>query len=226
MEKHLQPLIKLVLLAIAMLFSACGDEYALSEKYYYLSESSKEWLLNDDQTRNTFTMIDDNGISHNYAPYTQKRDYDIGTSGLVFLPMPTRKSYRERYYISTSSNFNHRFSMYLNASAIADWGDDMHFSFQDISLQFNINKAEINYISTQQVSYYNPSDIENIRKYAKAEFVDNIEINGVIYKDVLKFEITDMKNKRSKYDIIAFYYAKGYGLIKYVYNSGLNVVRK
>ena len=117
--------IEIILALILLSFSSCGDDFALSEKYYYIENENKEWLIADSLVGEPFDMVDANGITFNFTGYTVKNDFSIGTSGLIFLPMPTKKSYRENYYLTNNSNYGLSFSMYLYASYGDEFGDEI-----------------------------------------------------------------------------------------------------
>ena len=227
MAKVIRSAINIALIALSMSLSSCGDEFALSEKYYYIKDSSKEWLVADSLVGKPFDMIDKNGISTNYSGFSQNKEFSTGTSGLIFLPMPTKKSYRENYYLATNSNYNHSFSMYLYASYGSGLGDELHFNFQDLYFHYNIESNKLTYLWSYQGAFdFNEESLQVKNPYASVEIKNNFIIRDRQYSEVLCFQIKDELNMRNNNDILAIYYAKGWGLVKYTYKNGLVVERK
>jgi len=225
MEKAIQFTTKLFLSLIMITFVSCGDDFALTKKYYYVNEKSKEWLIND-SLATMFEMVDNNAITYVFKGDKTKQSLNEGASGFLFVT--TKKSFQENYYYSSISNYGTSFSMYLYASYLDDSEDVLHLYVDNITVHINLKTAKIDYFGCRQnnVKWTQTDENDKNSVFVRAEFVDSINVRDYSYKGVLHCCIKDNVNALDPNDMTEIYYAKGVGLIKYTLKSNIIVERK
>lgn len=225
MEKAIRFTIKLFLSVQLLTIQSCGDKFALTEKYYFIKEKNKEWLVTDSLAK-PYEMIDSNGITYSFIETKTQQGYSEGASGFLFVT--TQKSYRENYHLSSTSNYGTSFSMYLYASFWNGSDDVIHLYLDNISFHCDLTTAGIYYFGCKQnnIKWTQTDENDKNSVFIKAEFLDSINLRSHVYNGILHCKIKDNINVLEDIDIIEIYYAKGIGLIKYIYKSGIVVERK
>lgn len=225
MKKAIRFTIKLFLAVQLLTIESCGDEFALTEKYYFVKEKNKEWLVTDSLAK-PYEMIDSYGITYSFSETNTQQCYSEGASGFLFVT--TKKSYVEYYQLSSTSNYGTSFSMNLYASLWNGSDDVIHLYFDNITLHCDLTTAEIYYFGCKQNNAKWTQTDENDKNsvFVKAEFLDSINLRSHVYNGILHCKIKDNINVLDDTDIIEIYYAKRIGLIKYIYKSGIVVERK
>ncbi len=225
MEKTIRFSIKLLLPVIFIMLVSCGDDFALSKKYYYVTEKNKAWLVNDSLTK-PYEMVDNNGITYNFSGASARQEFSEGTSGFLFVT--TQKSFRESYYLSSSSNYGTSFSMYLYAPYWDGSDDVIHLTMDNITIHCDLTSYTIDYFGCSQnnVKWTDTDENNQNSVFVKAEFLDSINVRNRVYNGLLHCKLKDNINVLADKDITEIYYAKGVGLIKYVLKSGIVVERK
>lgn len=225
MEKAIRFIIKLFLSVQLLTLVSCGENSALTEKYYYVKEENKAWLVNDSLAK-LYEMIDNNGITYNFSGACARQEFSEGSAGFLFVT--TQKSFRERYYLSSSSNYGTSFSMYLYATTWDGYDDEVHLTIDNVNIDCGLASKKIYSFNCRQSNVKWTQSDENDKNsvFVKAEIFDSINVRNHIYKGVLYCRLKDNINVLDDKDITEVYYAKGVGLIKYVLKSGIVVERK
>lgn len=225
MKKFVRFSIKLFLSVQLLMMVSCGDDFALTEKYYYVAEKNKEWLVKDSLTE-PYEMVDNNGNAYNFTEVSVQKDFSEGTSGILFLT--TKKSFRENYYLSSATKCGASFSMYLYASYGDGCDDVMYLSMDNVTIHFDLTSYVIDYFGCRLNNVKWTQTDENSRNsvFVKAEFLDSINVRNHVYKGVLWCRLRDNINVLDDTDIKDVFYAQGIGLIKYILKSDIVVERK
>ena len=225
MEKAIRFTIKLFLTVQLLTMVSCGDDSALTEKYYYVKQKNKEWLVNDSLAK-PYEMIDSNGITYSFSETYTQHGYSEGASGFLFVT--TRKSFRENYHLSSTSNYGTSFSMYLYASYWDGSDDVIHLYIDNITIHCDLTTTGIDYFGCRQnnVKWTQTDENDKNSVFVKAEFLESINVKDCVYKGVLHCKLKDNINVLDDKDITEIYYAKGVGLIKYILKSSIVVERK
>ncbi len=171
-------------------------------------------------------MQDENGISYGFSLIDSS--YYFGKSWSSFFGITTNISYKEYHYQNFISNYGQSFHLSLTAG-FPPYGDDLYFGMGDISVSYDL--AE-NTISRLDVFSFHKSQIRTDEGYeqdeeilSKVDMLHNFEIGDTSYSIVLHFKLEDFTEELYKHSLKEIFIAKNYGLVKYVLNSGLEVVR-
>ena len=87
MAKTMRYILRLLWLVPLLGLVACGDDFALSTKYYYVKPENKAWLVNDSLVGVPYAMVDNNGITYNFTGVRTSHDFSEGMS-TRFSPLP------------------------------------------------------------------------------------------------------------------------------------------
>ena len=196
MAKTMRYILRLLWLVPLLGLVACGDDFALSTKYYYVKPENKAWLVNDSLIGVPYAMVDNNGITYNFTGISTSHDFSEGMSGFFFIP--TRKSYRENYHSTSVSNYGTSFSMYLYASYTNKNDDDIHLYLTGISIHCELASREVTYFGCDEnnVKWTKVKDVIGKVWFGKtvSEFCKNVVLTEFIRGDIPKQHQLDMKN--------------------------------
>lgn len=221
MAKTMRYILRLLWLVPLLGLVACGDDFALSTKYYYVKPESKAWLVNDSLVDVPYAMVDNNGITYNFTGMNSSHGFSEGLSGFLFVP--TRKSYRENYYSSSVSNYGTSFSMYLYASHTYDHDDEIHFYLTRIYIDCTLESQEVTYFGCDEnnVEWTQTDENTTTKVFVNVDKLDSLTVRNHTYTDVLHFYLKDPIGVIKPNQCTDLYYAKGIGLIKYTLKSGI-----
>ena len=221
MEKTMRYILKLLWLVPLIAFVACGDDFALSTKYYYVRPENKAWLVTDSIVGVPYSMVDNNGITYNFTGLCTSHGFSEGTSGFLFIP--TQKSYRENYYSTSISNYGTSFSMYLYASYSHYDTDDMHIYLTGISMHCSLASHEVTYFGCDDnnVEWTQTDESTTNKVFVNVDKLNSLTVQNQTYNEVLHFYLKDPIGVIKLNQFTDLYYAKGVGLIKYTLKSGI-----
>lgn len=221
MAKTIQYIRRLLWLAPLLGLVACGDDFALSTKYYYVKPENKAWLVNDSLIGVPYAMVDNNGITYNFTGVRTSHDFSEALSGFLFIP--TQKSYRENYYSTSVSNYGTSFSMYLYASYTNTNDDDMHMYLTGISMHCSLTSREVTYFGCDEnnVEWTQSDENTTTKVFVKVDKLNSLTVQNQTYNEVLHFYLKDPIGVIKPNQCTDLYYAKGIGLIKYTLKSGI-----
>lgn len=210
---------------LLLLLAGCGENHGLKEETFLFDEENKGWIVNDPGSFR-FMMQDDNGIS--YAFSLKDSSYYFGKSWGSFLGITTHISYREYHYQNFFSNYGLSFHLSLTAG-FPPYGDVLYIDLGDIAFAYDFNFETISRIN---VYNSNKSLIMTDEGYevdeeilSSVEILNNLEVGGRVYTGVLHFKLEDFTGELYRHSVREIFIARERGLLKYVLNSGLEVIR-
>jgi hypothetical protein len=210
---------------LIILLLSCGENSALREKTYYFEEDNKLWVPDND-LHYQFIMQDTNGISESYM--LDDDLYYFGKSWGGFLGITTDMSHTEYHYQSYSSTYGNRFSISLTA-AWPPYGDELFISLNNVQFAYDL---KLNYLSRVYSDYGNVSHLMTSEGYEETEqilstveLLNDVNLDGMEYKDVLHFVFKDFKERHSELTVKDIYVAKNSGLVKFVLNNDISYHR-
>lgn len=221
MAKIMRYILRLLWLVPLLGLVACGDDFALSTKYYYVKPENKAWLVTDSLLGIPYAMVDNNGITYNFTGVRTSHDFSEALSGFLFIP--TQKSYRENYYSTSVSNYGTSFSMYLYASYTNNNDDDMHMYLTGISMHCSLASREVTYFGCDEnnVEWTQTDENTTTKVFVKVDKLNSLTVQNQTYNEVLHFYLKDPIGVIKRNQCTDLYYAKGIGLIKYTLKSGI-----
>ena len=215
-----------VLFVTFAFFSSCGEDHALNEETFYFQEEHKAWFT-DFEYGDHFVMKDENGISQSFRLSYEDYYFDKSWGGI--LGFTTHMSHTEYRYQEFVSNFGNSFHVSMRA-AWPPFGDLLSMEVNDIYFTYDFSFNVLSHIDTpygyKWLTMMEDEYDANATIYSKAQFLNNYELNGVVYENVLRFELKDFTESWHETTITEFYVAQRIGLIKFKYNNGLEVYRQ
>lgn len=212
-----------VLVGFILLFYACTEENPLKTYYYYFSQSNRKWIeLNSES--NNFIMKDSNGINNNFIFLYTDNMFNKGSTS--YLGVVTEVTYREYIYKEFTSNYNSSLSISLAANR-NPFGDEFEFQLNNLSFSYNFKFNKVIYVKLDDNKKRdNMTDInfesgEAGKIYSTVKIFDSLIVNMKTYYNVIHFSLNDFKDEWENFTITDIYYAKEYGLIKYIYHNGI-----
>ena len=221
MAKTMRYILRLLWLVPLLGLVACGDDFALSTKYYYVKPENKAWLVTDSLLGIPYAMVDNNGITYNFTGVRTSHDFSEALSGFLFIP--TQKSYRENYYSTSVSNDGTAFSMYLYASYTNNNDDDMHMYLTGISMNCSLASREVTYFGCDEnnVEWTQTDENTTTKVFVKVDKLNSLTVQNQTYNEVLHCYLKDPIGVIKPNQCTDLYYAKGIGLIKYKLKSNI-----
>lgn len=216
-------LIKVSLLfVLTVSFSACNLP---KEKFYHIENANKSWLYTG-AVGSSISLTDTNGISESFTLNWGTHEFSEGYSGYLFIT--TRISKRESFHQNFSSTYGHRLSLTLSAN-YPPFGDELYVSLNDIGFAYDLKYNEITRLDTpfgyKSKTMTDTGYAGNVIIGSDVEILNQYELIGFIYAEAMKFTLADFQENWTGFTVREIYIAKKYGLVKYVYNNGIEVVR-
>ncbi len=189
-----------ILLLISLIWSCNKDECFDIDHLDFYSEEISKWYVND--SIESFTIIDNNGVSQTLQitgrdlQITDKSTYD-----------DCGNSYGSSYYsVSYKTSVSPiSFGVFISGS-----------SFENgFTLRLNYNRRIEPIVGKETV--YNFVSRQSLDNVSEIEYLDNFSVNEYEFSDVL--EITFI-NTSFENEVKTVYFAKGYGIIKFVTQNG------
>lgn len=212
-----------ILIALMASFAACNLP---KEKVYKIEDENIGWLYDGDVGSAT-TMADNNGISESFLMYSSEQEFSEGASGYFFIT--TEVSKRESFHQAFSSTYGHRFSLSLSAN-YAPFGDELYVNLDGIAFAYDLKYNEISRLDTPFGYKSKTMTDDGYSGYiiieSTVEILDHVELNDFTYNQVLKFTMADFPESWTSYTIREIYIAEKHGLVKYVLNNGIEVLRR
>jgi hypothetical protein len=216
------------LILIAALFSlmACGENHALKEETFRFDKANEGWIV-EDSTMYRFIMQDDNGISYGFS--LRDSSYYFGKSWSSILGVTTNISYKEYHYQNFYSSYGKSFHLSLTAG-FPPYGDDIYVGLDDINFCYDFEYDTISRLDVfskhKSMSMTDQGyEQQDGKIFSTVTFLNDVIIGDVTYDSVLHFELKDFTEELYHHSVREIFIAKGVGLVKYVLNSGLVVVR-
>jgi len=223
MKNSITLLINYSLLIMLLIFFGCCN--LPKEKTYVVESENKGWLF-DGTVGSGFVMTGSNGISEGFTMYRDQHEFTEGGSGYFFIT--TEISKRESFHQAFSSTFGHNLSITLSAS-FPPFGNDLYINLYEIGFAYDLKYNEVSRLDTP---FGHKSKTMTDQGYAgyiiigsTAEILNQVEINAYTYNHVLKFVLQDFSESWTDYTVREMYFAKNYGLVKFVFNNGIEVTR-
>lgn len=211
-----------ILIALMASFAACNLP---KEKVYKIEDGNIGWLYDGD-VGSDVTMADNNGISESFLLYSSNHEYSEGASGYFFIT--TEVSKRESFYQAFSSTYSHRFSLSLSAN-YPPFGDELYVNLDGIAFAYDLKYNEISRLDTPFGYKSKTMTDEGYSGYiiiqSTVEILNHLELNGFTYDQVLRFTMNDFPENWTNFTIREIFIAREHGLVKYVLNNGIEVLR-
>ena len=212
---------------IILLFglSACGENHALKEETFRFDKANEGWIVVD-STNYQFILKDSNGIGYGFS----LRDslYYFGKSWSSVLGITTHISYTEYHYQNFASSYGATYHFSLTAG-FPPYGDHIYVGLNDINFAYDFEYNTISRIDVfnlhKSMSMTDQGYEQNEEIFSTVSLLNNITIGDLTYDTVLHFELKDFTEELYSYSVKEIFIAKGVGLVKYVLNSGLELVR-
>ena len=215
----------ITILVFAAVLSACGENHGLKEETFLFDEENKGWIVTDSASFR-FIMKDSNGIGYGFSLVDSS--YYFGKSWSSFLGITTHISFREYHYQNFSSNYGLSFHLSLTAG-FPPYGDALYVDLGDIAFSYDFGYETISRIN---VFNFNKSQIMTDEGYevdeeihSTVQILNNLELGGTVYSGVLHFKLEDFTEELYRHSVREIFIARDKGLVKYVLNSGLEIVR-
>jgi hypothetical protein len=212
---------------LALLLALCAISCSPKEEIINIQSENKAWLENIEET-NHFIMTDSYGISESFVKSNVSCYYLEGSSHIAFFQ--TSATSREYCGANCSSTYGKYFSIYISAS-YKPLGDVMSIGFANFNFRYDLKFKQIVDIDFDRYNYrlskttldtgYSHLPIIN----SSMEFLASYQIGSNTYTDVLHFIFNDFAEHWNSLTVTEFYIAKGYGLIKYKLNNGVECER-
>lgn len=206
-----------------LILSSCSD-FAFKKEKYYVEKENLQWLSKD----SSFTMIDSSGIRQNFVTYGTVYNNETPYSATMFLGICINKSTGEEYFQSFTSNYQLQYT--CSIEAFYDHGDELNISIGDLTVSYLLRFNKINYLSYNNNSICSTQNddgtFDDSSFKSKMEFLDTMTIGDKLYSNVLHFKLNDFRSEWTDFTIREFYAAANYGLIEYIYENGVKVVRE
>ncbi|MBE0662643.1 MAG: hypothetical protein IH597_09260 [Bacteroidales bacterium] len=211
-----------ILVALMASLAACNLP---KEKVYKIEDGNKGWLYDGD-VGSGIIMADNNGISESFLLYSSDHEFSEGASGYFFVT--TEVSKRESFHQAFSSTYSHRFSLSLSAN-YPPFGDELYVNLDGITFAYDLKYNEISRLDTPFGYKSKTMTDEGYSGYiiieSTVEMLNHLELNGFTYDEVLKFTINDFPENWTNFTIREIFIAREHGLVKYVMNNGIEVLR-
>ncbi len=217
---------KLITIAgLLLVLTACGENHGLKEETFLFAEGNADWIITD-STRYQFIMQDANEISYGFS--LKDSSYYFGKSWSSILGITTHISYKEYHYQNFISNYGQSFHLSLTAG-FPPYGDDLYIDLGDIAFSYDFvyeTISRVNVFDHHKSSIMTDKGYEQDEEiFSKVEILNNLTIGDTAYGTVLHFKLEDFTEELYKHSVKEIFIAKNFGLVKYVLNSGLEVVR-
>ena len=213
---------KLFTLTILLLLFSCGKDDLPRNT---IQVGDIQWLFQGD-INDSYVMQDSNGISNSFTLISIDGFNDAsGASQLTNIDLSQITNYSHKY-TSTSSILRMGIS-----AGYQPVGNKLYGEFDDLNFRVDLATHQLTYISlgTQYRSltetdegYVNYGGM----MYSNASFFTNYTIEGTVYDAVFIIKLNDFSGSYSNFTIREFYVAKGFGVVKYVYNNGVVSLRQ
>lgn len=216
-------LIKLsLIIVLTASFSACNQP---KEKFYHIEDVNKGWLF-DGEVGGSVFFTDNSGISESFTLYSSAREFNEGSSGFLF--MTTQVSKRESFYQAFTSTYGHRFSISLSAS-YPPFGDELYVNLDGFAFAYDLKYNEVSRLESpfgyKSKTMTDKGYAGNVIIGSQVEILNQFELNGFSYSQVLKFKLLDFQENWTSFTVREIYIAREHGLVKYVLNNGMEAVR-
>lgn len=219
---------KLLIGLLLILLCSCGEDQALTKKWYYLSDELRVWAV-DDSSFVKMTMLDRNNITREFVVRNNENDFSWGSAS--FAGIKYEVSHTEYYYQNMVSNYGDNYSFYLNASFDKEeFGESMRFYFNDLNFEYEFLLEEITRLEVN--SFYeslpvSSAGIETDKRFkSSCEIIETLKVRDSTYAKVFHFQLNDFQEHWTELTVTDIYYAQKVGLISYKLNNGLIVGRE
>ena len=206
--------------------SACGENHALKEETFMFDEENEGWIVGD-SANHRFIMKDNNGIGFGFS--LRDSSYYFGKSWSSILGITTHMSYKEYHYQNFASSYGVAFHLSLTAG-FPPYGDDIYVGFDDIDFSYDFGYNTISRLDVfskhKSMSMTDQGYEQQDEKiFSTVAFLHNVTIGDVTYETVLHFQLKDFTEELYNHSVKEIFIAKDVGLVKYILNSGLEVIR-
>jgi len=195
------------------------------EKFYEVDGENKFWLF-DGPVGSNILMTGSNGISESFTMHSNYHGFSEGSSGYLFVT--TEVSKRESFYQAFTSTYDQKFSISLSAN-FPPFGNELYINLNGIGFAYDLEYNEVSRLDTPFGSKSRTMTDKGYAGYiiigSTVEILNNVEINNYTYNRVLKFALEDFSESWTNYTVKEIYLARKHGLVKFVYNNGIEVTR-
>ena len=174
-------------------------------EYHYVDDRFKEWFVDRDKAR--FQVCDQNGITQEFVFSATQSDMLPGSS--YFLFVKTDDDLCESIYQNGTVSVYDGRGCILSMTNYYSNGTYFSLQFYDVRFVIDVDGAAFTCAKC--------ADERFIERYYRCsmEMLDSYEIDGVTYRDVMHFRITDPEAVTRNTFPTELYYAKHFGPIEY-----------
>ena len=174
-------------------------------EYHYVDDRFKEWFVDRDKT--SFQVRDQNGITQEFEFSPTRIVMLSGSSYFMFVK--TEEDLCENIYQEGTVSFYDGRGCILNITNYYSTGTYFSLQFYDVEFVVDVDGETFTCTRCADERF-----IE--RSYrCSMEMLDSYEVNGVTYRDVLHFRVTDPEAVTRNTFPTELYYAKHFGPIEY-----------
>ena len=174
-------------------------------EYHYVDDRFKEWFVDRDKA--CFQVCDQNGITQEFAFSPYSSDMLSGSSYFMFVK--TDEDLCENIHQQGQVSFYEGRSCVLNITNYYSNGTYFALYFYDVYFVIDVDGAAFSCNRCSDEKYIG-------RQYrCSLEMLDFHEVNGVTYRDVMHFKVTDPNAVTRNTFPTELYYAKHYGPVEY-----------
>lgn len=218
--------ISLALTFIVLLFSGCSEDWALKEETFSIAEENSDWLPAETD-ENSFIMTDNLGITHGFVIQGEEHYLDKSWGG--FLGLNTHMTFTEYRYRAFGSTYGLSYYAALRATTWEPYGDHLSIEVDEISFKYDLGLHVISHLRTPTGTI---SKVETSEGYSPGEdimstceILDSLTVNDRTYFEVIYFTLNDFSGNWNDFTVREIYFAKEYGLIKFLLNDGTCYLR-
>ena len=196
---------------LLMAFTSC-----VKTEYHYVDDSLKVWFVDRDKA--DFQVRDENGITQSFHVYDTIVDMVPNWSTFLFVKTDDDlceniyQNGRVTYYVGDA--FRLSITNYYETST--------HFSLYFYDVCFTLDVGEGQFSCSECLD----EKILGRTLPCTLEMLDSHEVNGITYRDVMHFKITDWDAVTSRNTFPSeLYYAKHYGPVEYELGGTVRIKR-
>ena len=199
---------------------SCGEDSALTERTVSFHGDNDRWLTSFEPGEQ-FVMTDSSRIHRSYLMMTDQHTYEKSWGSFLFIN--TDMLHTEYRYQQFRSVFGPSFSISLTAYE-APYGDELYISVGEVSFAYDLAVRLVSRVSmdteSKSMIMTDTGYEEHESVLSGVEMLDSLEVQGRIYKQVIRFTLSDFIEKQEPYTPGVVCVSKGNGLIRVEFAGG------
>ncbi len=199
---------------------SCGEDSALTERTVSFHGDNAGWLTSFEPGEH-FVMTDSSRIRRSYLMIADQHTYEKSWGSFLFIN--TDMLHTEYRYQQFRAVFGPTFSISLTARE-APYGDELYISTGEVSFAYDLAVQLVSrvYMETESKSMLmTDTGYENNESILSGvELLDSLEVQGRVYKQVIRFTLSDFSGDLDPFTPRVISVGKGNGLIRVEFAGG------